>query len=63
MYFSHFTIFVMAVMEINSPYVVARYELEVLPEHRAQFHEILDTFYEKSSAAKKAVKMPPPKVF
>ena len=53
----------MAVMEINSPYVVARYELEVLPEHRAQFHEILDTFYEKSSAAKKAVKMPPPKVF
>ena len=41
------------VMELNVPYVVARYELEVLPEHRTEFHRILDSFYEKASAVKK----------
>ena len=42
------------VMELNIPYVVARYELEVLPEHRVEFHRILDSCYEKASAAKKS---------
>jgi len=40
------------VMDLNIPAVVARYELEVLPKHAKQFHEMLDSFYEKASAAK-----------
>jgi len=39
-------------MDLNVPYVVARYELEVLPEHTEQFHKILDSFYEKASKEK-----------
>jgi len=39
-------------MDLNVPYVVARYELDVLPEHTQQFHEILDSFYEKASKEK-----------
>ena len=41
------------VMDLNIPTVVARYELEVLPEHEEKFHQMLDSFYEKACSAKK----------
>ena len=40
------------VMDLHVPYVMARYELEVVQEHEHQFHAMLDSFYEKASAEK-----------